>query len=394
MMKLIFIRKEEKSVNRSKREDYKRLWYLSKSLIVIAQAAIFCLCMQAIFTVTWSWSHSGERVIRNDPDRMRWSIWCLPSFYGGLKVVAIWSVHDVFCRWRWQRFNNTLWRIFRSHYQQMVYVGLHPDRNDRSPDYVTVSTVDLGLQVYLLRLVMSQKVAGDLRRPWSGDVIHKMNNSEKDKYDISGKVHIRARVKRRSTPWWKIAKAWLFHSIPDPFKYSKYCFSFHPWVIRSPKISDIILLGTDRIHLFDTLLDVQESGTFQGVCSQESSGDYCFGLGILHLSSPIMLIIAIGGKAMTAVRYFISVIVLPIREREFRIRKFRSMCGFREERGALQCPSTIPVSQSVGHVPGLHLGWASQLFNAYKMVSVRSTSGTRCDQQEYEYRNPGIPLSS
>lgn len=50
--------------------------------------------------------------------------------------------------------------------------------------------MDLGLQVYLLQTVRSQKllvIYGD-RDP--GDVIHKMN-TRKDKYDISGKVHIR-----------------------------------------------------------------------------------------------------------------------------------------------------------------------------------------------------------
>ena len=37
-------------------------------------------------------------------------------------------------------------------------------------------------------------------------------------------------------------------------KYLKYCFSHSIRCYMSPKISDIILLGTDRIHLFDTPL--------------------------------------------------------------------------------------------------------------------------------------------
>ncbi len=66
----------------------------------------------------------------------------------------------------------------------------------------------------------------------------------------------------------------------------------------SPKISDIILMGSERIHLFDTPLLVCRN---MGLCSRPACSKESYGYSDFrnwhYSTSPIMLIIAIAVKA-------------------------------------------------------------------------------------------------
>ena len=135
-------------MNRSKREDYKRfVVFCLASLIVIAQAAIFAYVWYDFYS---------DLILKPFWRKGNWVmilIYALiylmfAKLYGGLKVGYLKRID-----------------VFSDHTdQQMVYVGQTGDRNDRSPACCD-GTVDLGLQVYLLQTVRSQKAAGDLRRP-------------------------------------------------------------------------------------------------------------------------------------------------------------------------------------------------------------------------------------
>ena len=136
-------------MNRSKREDYKRfVVFCLASLIVIAQAAIFAYVWYDFYS---------DLILKPFWRKGNWVmilIYALiylmfAKLYGGLKVGYLYQCCDVFS-------DHTD--------QQMVYVGQTGDRNDRSPACCD-GTVDLGIQVYLLQTVRSQKAAGDLRRP-------------------------------------------------------------------------------------------------------------------------------------------------------------------------------------------------------------------------------------
>ena len=122
-------------MNRSKREDYKRfVVFCLASLIVIAQAAIFA----------YVWYDFYSDLI-------------LKPFWrkGNWVMILIYALIYL----------NQCCDVFSDHTdQQMVYVGQTGDRNDRSPACCD-GTVDLGIPVYLLQTVRSQKAAGDLRRP-------------------------------------------------------------------------------------------------------------------------------------------------------------------------------------------------------------------------------------
>jgi len=90
------------------------------------------------------------------------------------------------------------------------------------------------------------------------------------------------------------------------------------------------------------------------------------GLGII-VSSPIMLIIAIAVKAYDGGPVFYLQDRLTYQGKEFRIRKFRSMCVDSEKNGARLASKHDSRITPVGHVlRNLHLDELPQLFNVLK----------------------------
>mgnify|MGYP002230381057 CR=1 FL=1 len=113
----------------------------------------------------------------------------------------------------------------------------------------------------------------------------------------------------------------------------------------SPKISDIILLGTDRIHLFDTPLLMCRN---QGLSMEQRAAKRVLdiivsGLGII-VSSPIMLIIAIAVKVYDGGPVFYLQDRLTYQGKEFRIRNSEACVWIPRRTGHVLRPSMIPVS--------------------------------------------------
>ena len=129
------------------------------------------------------------------------------------------------------------------------------------------------------------------------DLIHKMN-SRKDKYDISGKVHssVGEREIHKLMRNYDGVIIWDLPSM-ERNRYLKYCFAHSIRCYVSPKISDIILMGSDRIHLFDTpLLMSRNMGLSIDQRAAKRVMDMVIsGIGIV-ITSPIMLIIALAVK--------------------------------------------------------------------------------------------------
>ena len=114
------------------------------------------------------------------------------------------------------------------------------------------------------------------------------------------------------------------------------------------------------------------------------------GLGII-VSSPIMLIIAIAVKAYDGGPVFYLQDRLTYQGKEFRIRKFRSMCVDSEKNGARLASKHDSRITPVGHVlRNLHLDELPQLFNVF--MGDMSLVGPRPERdvimQEYEQEIP------
>ena len=175
-------------------------------------------------------------------------------------------------------------------------------------------------------------------------------------------------------------------------RYLKYCFDHSIRCYMSPKISDIILIGTTRIHLFDTPLLMSRN---HGLSVEERAGKRILdivvsGIGIV-LTSPLMLLIAILVKAYDGGPVFYLQDRLTYRGKEFKICKFRSMCVDSEKQGARLASKNDSRITPVGKVlRNLHLDELPQLFNVFKgdMSLVGPRPERRVIMDEYEKEIP------
>ena len=160
---------------------------------------------------------------------------------------------------------------------------------------------------------------------------------------------------------------WDLHST-ERNRYLKYCFAHSVRCYVSPKISDIILMGSERIHLFDTPLLVSRN---MGLAVDQRAAKRVMdilisGIGII-ITSPIMLIIAIAVKAYDRGPVFYFQDRLTLGGKPFKICKFRSMCVDSEKNGARLASKHDSRITPVGHVlRNLHLDELPQLFNVFK----------------------------
>ncbi len=106
----------------------------------------------------------------------------------------------------------------------------------------------------------------------------------------------------------------------------KYCYAHKVRAYVIPKISDIILMGADRIHVFDTpfLLSKGYTLSFDQRLFKRAL-DLIIAIPMTVIASPFMLITAIAIKLYDGGPVFYKQVRCTKYEREFEIYKFRSM---------------------------------------------------------------------
>lgn len=208
-------------------------------------------------------------------------------------------------------------------------------------------------------------IYGD-RKP--DELIRKMN-SRKDKYEISGKVHVSVGEKE-IYKMMREYEAVIIWDLPSQVRnrYLKHCFAHSIRCYVTPKISDVILTGTDRIHLFDTpLLVSRNMGLTVEQTMIKRMVDILVALFGIVVSSPIMLISAIAVKLYDRGPVFYRQERLTLNGKAFRIFKFRSMCIDSEKHGARLASKNDSRITPVGKVlRNLHFDELPQLFNVLK----------------------------
>ena len=376
----------------SKREDYKRfIIFLLASLIVLAQMAIFAYVWYNIYRgqINKPFWRKGYCVLIAIYGLL---FGLFSKLYGGLKVGYLKRI-DVFysltlallCTNVVEYLQITLInRWFLEAWPMIEMTGIQ----------LIVSIVWIwGSRYIYSRLYRARKllvIYGD--RDPGDDLIHKMN-SRRDKYDISGKVHASVgeeEIHRMMADYDGV----IIWDLPSAVRnrYLKYCFSHSIRCYISPKISDIILMGSDRIHLFDTPLLMSRN---MGLSIDQRAAKRLLdilvsGVGII-LTSPIMLIIAIAVKAYDRGPVFYFQDRLTLHGREFKICKFRSMCVDSEKNGARLASKHDSRITPVGNVlRNLHLDELPQLFNVFKgdMSLVGPRPERKTIMEEYEKELP------
>jgi len=378
-------------VNKSKREDYKRfIVFCLASLIVLAQAAIFAY--------VWYESYRGM-ILKPFWRKGNWVLVFIygliytlfAKLYGGLKVGYLKRI-DVFYSLTLATICANVVTYFQITLINRWFLPAEPILEMTAVQIVVTILWIWGSRYIYSRLYTARRllvIYGD-RDP--GDVIHKMN-SRKDKYNISGKVHIRV-GEEKIHELMENYDGVIIWDLPSQIRnrYLKYCFSHSIRCYMSPKISDIIILGSERIHLFDTpLLMSRNMGLSMEQRAAKRLVDIVIsGVGII-VTSPLMLLIAILVKAYDGGPVFYLQDRLTYKGKEFRIRKFRSMCVDSEKNGARLASKNDSRITPVGHVlRNLHLDELPQLFNVF--MGDMSLVGPRPERdvimQEYEKEIP------
>ena len=179
-----------------------------------------------------------------------------------------------------------------------------------------------------------------------GDLIQKLN-SRSDKYDISGLVHI----DRGEAEIFQMIEKYegvIIWDLPAGIRnrYLKYCFEHSVRCYVSPKISDIILAGSDRIHLFDTpLLLSRNLGLSVEQRALKRILDIFMSLIGIIVTSPLMLLIALAVKLYDHGPVFYRQQRLTLHGKSFQIYKFRSMCVNSERTAPVLPPSMTAESR-------------------------------------------------
>ena len=316
-----------------RREDFKRfVVFCLASLVVIAQTAVFAYIWYdfyrgLIFEPFW---RKGNWVLI--------AIYALINvlfsrLYGGLKVCYLKRI-DVF-------YSMTIATICTNVITYFQITLINRWFLDPWPmvEMTLVQFVIILIWIWLSRYIYSRLyrarkllvIYGD-RDP--GDLIHKMN-SRKDKYDISGKVHIDAGEKEI----YRLMKEYdgvIIWDLPSQIRnrYLKHCFAHSIRCYLSPKISDVILMGSERIHLFDTPLLVAKN---MGLSVEQRAAKRLLDIVVsaigIVVASPIMLIAALCVKLYDGGPVFYFQERLTIGGKPFKICKFRSMCVDAEKDG-------------------------------------------------------------
>lgn len=371
----------------SKREDYKRfIVFCLASLVIIAQTAIFAYVWYdyyrgLIFKPFW---RKGNWVLI--------AIYALINFmfsrlYGGLKVGYLKRI-DVF-------YSLTLATICTNvvTYFQITLINRWFLNPWVLMEMTAVQIIVIIIWIWVSRFIYARLyrarrllvIYGD-RDP--GDLIHKMN-SRRDKYDISGKVHVDVGEQEIHKMMRKYDGV-IIWDLPSNIRneYLKYCFAHSIRCYLSPKISDVILMGSERIHLFDTPLLVSRN---MGLSVDQRVAKRLLDIVVsavgIVVTSPLMLLIAVLVKAYDRGPVFYFQDRLTIKGKPFKICKFRSMCVDSEKNGARLASKHDSRITPVGRVlRNLHLDELPQLFNVFK--GDMSLVGPRPERQSImrEYR--------
>ncbi len=157
--------------------------------------------------------------------------------------------------------------------------------------------------------------------------------SRKDKYTVVRKVHIDegyeklCRIIEESISTGECTAVVLGDistAQRDPLL--KYCYGRSIRVYLLPKISDVILMGAEELHVFDSpMLLTREYSLSMEQRFLKRTVDIVCSLILLILSSPIMLVTAIAIKLYDRGPVLYKQIRCTVDQREFYIMKFRSM---------------------------------------------------------------------
>ncbi|SDB38391.1 exopolysaccharide biosynthesis polyprenyl glycosylphosphotransferase [Pseudobutyrivibrio sp. YE44] len=204
---------------------------------------------------------------------------------------------------------------------------------------------------------------------YENDLVIKMNRRA-DKYRITGEMSCRESLDK-ITKELQNYDAVLINDVPSEIRNDiiKACFATDKRVYFTPKISDILIKGSDEVNLFDTPLYLCKNVGMDGISSAiKRAGDIIISsIGII-LTSPIMLVTAILIHNYDGGPVFYKQTRCTIGGKEYKIMKFRSMITDAEKDGKARLASVNDDRITpIGHfIRATRIDELPQFFNIFK----------------------------
>lgn len=173
------------------------------------------------------------------------------------------------------------------------------------------------------------------------DITHKFE-SRRDKYKIVRYMNIKEGISVIEEEIENKYDAVVLWDIPteERNKLLKFCYSRSVRVYMMPKIPDVLVKGSDQLHLFDTpILLVREYALTVEQRTAKRMIDIVCALILIVITSPIMLVTAIYIKCYDGGPILYKQTRCTIGGREFQIMKFRSMRVDAEKDGVARLAS-------------------------------------------------------
>lgn len=268
-----------------------------------------------------------------------------------------------------------------------------------------VQVVNIGLWALLSKVIYSKlypprrmlMVFGD-RDP--DELVDKMGRRT-DKYNICGYIHINKGLKavEEKIPNYE---AVILCDLPDEIRNTlvKYCFQVSVRTYVTPKISDVILMGADSMHLFDTpLLLSRNAGLKFEQRFAKRMMDLLISIPMFIILSPFMLISAVCIKLYDGGPVLYKQERLTLDKKVFYIYKFRSMRVDSEENGARLAKKHDDRVTPIGKILRIsHFDEIPQLFNIIKgemsLVGPRPERPSIAEEYEKELPEFGFRLKA
>ncbi len=223
---------------------------------------------------------------------------------------------------------------------------------------------------------ITAKIYGNRFKPYDVLLIYKGESIEnfreklatrKDQFHIADSVNIREGEEKLRSLIDKYNTVMLW-DIPSGYRNQifKICYEKSKRIYVMPKISDIILNGSEAVHLFDTPLLLTEANPLQyEERVLKRIMDIVISLCLIIITSPIMLIAALAIKLYDRGPALYSQVRCTKGGRKFRIYKFRSMIVNAESAGvAVLAAESDPRITPIGRfIRACRIDELPQLFN-------------------------------
>lgn len=355
-----------------KREQYKRL-------IMFLNSAVIMVLQTAIFAYVWYRFYADSKEILMKPFWRRGNyvviglyalmVFCFHKLYGGFKVGYL--------------------RIFEVLYSQILsvvcvnavtYLQLCLIGRWRFLSYVgpIIGMTVVDIVVITAWVILSRWVYVKIYPPrkmllvsgrYNSDALIRKFGSREDKYAIQETISYQEdleTIKERILHY----RCVILADIPAEIRNRllKFCFAHDVRCYSVPKISDIMIMSADNIHLFDTsLLLFRNKGLSIEQQFIKRLFDIVASLAAILVTSPIMLMIALCIKIYDGGPVFFTQQRLTQNSQVFRVIKFRSMRVRQEQEQYCMTRKHDDRVTPVGRViRRFHLDELPQLFNILK----------------------------